>query len=265
MTRSDPTRRRTLTVASDRTALAPTLLALLALLGAAAAVGPGVAQGASIAQEAGVAQADRPTVRVVGGSVAGGGTTTVAIELTAAPEGLAGYYLRLSVRPGGVARIEGASYPDRFAMTTDPAVGSDGRTVALEAADLDGSVEPGATDVTLATVRVSGVSPGEAQVTVEPVQFDADDGGAFDPTARSDVLTVTPSDRDDASAGNDGTGRTAASPTAASGEGNTPAADSTGPDGSGDGESGGAGTPTVVLVAAAATLLGAGLAIGRRW
>lgn len=157
------------------TALALTLVAL-ALLGAVTA-GPATAQ------------TDQPTVRVVGDTVSADGTTTVGVVLTAAPDGLSGYYLDLTV--DGPARIESASYPDAFELTSDPVVGDDGRTVTLEAADVEGQVEPGATDVTLATVELAGTAPGEAELTIQPRQFDDDEGSGFQPAAQSGTVTVT--------------------------------------------------------------------------
>jgi hypothetical protein len=239
-------------------AVASTALALLVVLWATAT-------------GTGVAESDRPTVKVVGGTVTESGTTTVRIALTAAPEGLAGYNLRLSVADGDVARIEDASYPDLFDVTTEPELGGDGRTITLEAVDLGGSIEPGATDVTLATVEVTGVSPGEARFTVDPIQFDADGGSAIDPATRSAAVTVTPTDGGDAAPSDDGgdsgpgSGDTdgSADDTSAGGDA-TERRDRTGA----ARDSGGGGdrhAPSiVVLVAVATALLAVGLAIGRR-
>ncbi|KAA9397292.1 cell surface protein [Haloarcula sp. CBA1130] len=141
-----------------------------------------------------------PTISIDTGSIAAGETTTVPVVLTSAPDGLAGYQLELSVDDPSVARFEGASYPSRLGLTTDPVIASDGGTVTLEAADLDGQVEPGATDVTLATVALTGVDGGEARVTVASSQVDADGGGAVEPTTEPAVLAVSPSEPTEAGA-----------------------------------------------------------------
>ncbi len=209
---------------------------------------------ATIAAGATQTQTDQPTVRVVGETVDENGTATVALTLTGAPDGLAGYSLRLST-DDDVARIEDASYPDRFGMTTEPEIGPDGQTAELEAVDLDRSIQPGATDVLLATVNVSGVSPGETRVTVEPIQFDADDGNAFEPVGQSDTVTVTSSDGGGvADASDDASNSTDEKETATDGE-------QTETDESAD-ESG-AG-PIVPVVAAAAILLMIGRSACRR-
>lgn len=221
-------------------------LATLALLGGVAAAGTATAQ------------SDRPTVVVTDGTTAPDGTTTVGVVLTDAPDGLAGYYLELTVENPEVARIESAGYPDRFGLTSDPDIGADGATVALEAADMEGAIEPGATDVTLATVTVVGASPGEVGLSVEPRQFDDDSGGVFSPGTQAGTLTVsagdteqsasgsTASDADadtDADTGTDGT-------STARDEDDTDATDSTAGDGS---------LPTTLTLIAVATLAIAGL------
>lgn len=141
-----------------------TTLAVLALVPAAAVTGVG----ATAAQ-------DGPTVQVTDASVDPGGTATARVVLASAPDGLAGYELVLSVE-GEAATIVGANYTDAFGLTTEPAVSDDGRTIRLEAADVDGNVEAGATDVTLAAVELRGESTGRAGLEVRPVQFDADGG-----------------------------------------------------------------------------------------
>ena len=157
-------------------------LAALALLGA----------GASIA----AAQPGEPAVSVTDAELATSDTATVDVVLTSAPNGLAGYNLELSVDDPDVARIEAASYPDRFDLTTDPAIDEAGETVSLEAADMGSTIDAGATDVTLATVEIAGDAPGEVELSVEPRQVDANDGDRIQPAARPGTLIVT----DDSSA-----------------------------------------------------------------
>jgi hypothetical protein len=179
------TRRVALTVA----------FAAVALLGTAGAV---------------TAQSNQPTISVTGATTVADGTTTVDVVLTEAPDGLSGYYLSLAVGDGEVAQIESASYPDRFGLTTDPDVGPEGRTVTLEAADVEGAIESGATNVTLATIEVAGGTPGEARITVEPRQFDSDNGTQFQPSTQPGVVTVDGEPNDAAGSGaGEGTGETA--------------------------------------------------------
>ncbi|WP_237561701.1 hypothetical protein [Halorubrum halophilum] len=152
-------------------------LAALALLGA----------GAGLA----TAQTDGPAVSVTDADLSASGTATVDVVLTSAPNGLAGYNIDLTVDDPNVAHIESASYPDRFDLTTDPAVGDEGRTVTLEAADMGSTIDAGASDVTLATVEIAGDAPGEAELAVEPQQVDTNDGDRIQPAAQAGALTVT--------------------------------------------------------------------------
>jgi hypothetical protein len=145
--------------------------------------------GATAASTTVAAQGDQPTVRVGSATVTAGGTVTVDVVLSSAPDGLAGYLLEFSVE-GDAARVESVSYPERFGVTTDPDIEADGRTATAEAADLEGNVQTGATDVTLATVRIAGTGAGEATLTVEPVQFDADGGASFRPATQAGTLTI---------------------------------------------------------------------------
>lgn len=216
---------RSISILADtrrRTAAVAVALAALALLGAVAAAGTATAQ------------TEQPTVVVTDGTTAGDGTTTVGVVLTDAPDGLSGYYLELTVENPDVARVESAGYPDAFGLTSEPEIGSDGATVTLEAADVEGAVDPGATDVTLATVTVGGAAPGDVELTVEPRQFDADDGSAFSPATQSGTVTVAGSGGGDAPAADGSTDSDSEDGSDASGD------DSTGS----DTDAGGDGGPT---------------------
>lgn len=149
-----------------------------------------LALGASALTGAAAAQTDSPTIRVESATVQPGETATVDIVLTSAPNGLAGYAIDLSVGNSN-ALIEGANYPDTFGLTSEPAVSEDGSSVTLEAADLGEQVQPGATDVVLATVEVSSGMSGDITLSVEPLQFDADGGDAVNPASESGTVTVT--------------------------------------------------------------------------
>lgn len=118
-------------------------------------------------------------------TVAPGETAEVPIELAATPAGLSGYTVTVEVDDAGVASVANATYPDAFAMTSQPAI-EDG-SVTLRAVDVGRSVEPGATDVRLATVVVRGEAPGETALRVAVRQVDDDDG---DPADVEPVPTV---------------------------------------------------------------------------
>jgi len=237
-----------------------TALGVTALLAAVALAGT-VPGGGAVA----VAQ-DGPTVRVTDASLDPGGTATARVVLTSAPDGLAGYELVLSVADGDVATFVGANYTDAFGLTTEPAVGDDGRTLRLEAADVGGNVQPGATDVTLATVELRGESAGRIEVDARPVRFDADGGAVMNvsveagsvvvgepaPTATpTDEPTATPAGGAESTDGSDGS--------ASDGDASTATTAPTDTTTSGQG-----GLPLAGVGVAAVALLLAGALLGRR-
>jgi hypothetical protein len=178
---------------------------------------------ASALTGAAAAQSDDPTITVSSTTVQPGETATVDVVLTSAPEGLAGYAVDLSVEGDG-ATIAGANYPDAFGLTSEPSIGDDGKTVTLEAADLSENVQPGASEVVLATVELSGERAGETTLSLAPVQFDTDGGGSMSPASDAGTVTVgsvgtdTTATNDGATAAADtdaGTGSTASTADAA--------------------------------------------------
>lgn len=174
-------------------AIVPLVATVLAILLMASLTAVALTTVSTVGAAADQSTTDRPTVDVATKTLENGETATVAVTLSSAPEGLSGYKLDLAA-DGAVARIDSVSYPDQFGLTTEPTIVDDGRTVTIEAADLDGEIEPGATNVTLAHVNVTGVEPGNATLAVEPVQFDGDDGSKIDPTTEPGVMTVGATD-----------------------------------------------------------------------
>jgi|AntRauMinimDraft_4_1070384.scaffolds.fasta_scaffold01197_4 hypothetical protein len=171
------------TLCPTETTFRPTATTLAVALAALALLGAG----AGLA----TAQADDPVISATDAELSPSGTATVDVVLETAPNGLAGYNIDLTVGDPDVARIESASYPDRFDLTTDPAIGDEGRSVTLEAADMGSTIDAGASDVTLATVEVVGDASGEAELTIEPRQVDTNDGDRLQATAQAGALTVT--------------------------------------------------------------------------
>jgi hypothetical protein len=220
-----------------------------------------LALGASALTGAAAAQTDSPTIRVESATVQPGETATVDIVLTSAPNGLAGYAIDLSVGNSN-ALIEGANYPDTFGLTSEPAVSEDGSSVTLEAADLGEQIQPGATDVVLATVEVSSGMSGDITLSVEPLQFDADGGDSVNPASESGTVTVTAGE--DTASTDDGAAADSSADRSA-----TPASDANGADADADAGTGTTSTEFafpaggIVLTALALTLV-AGFAARRR-
>ncbi|WP_207591074.1 hypothetical protein [Halomontanus rarus] len=130
-------------------------------------------------------------------------SATHRVALTDVPDGLAGFEITLALDSEDVATVTGASYPDHFGMTTDPAVGSDGRTIAVEAVDLADEITAGKSNVTLARIDVTGVDAGETDLRVVDLQADADGGSPIEPSLEAGTLTVGDGSKTDADADTD--------------------------------------------------------------
>lgn len=131
-----------------------------------------------------------PSVSVGQRQIREGETTTVRVMLSAAPNGLAGYRARVEVQDVDVARIVTASYPDAFGLTKTPRTSSNGKTVELQATDLDDRIRPGGTNVHLATITFRGVGAGETTISVSVDQMDDDSGGRMSPDGGSGTIAV---------------------------------------------------------------------------
>ncbi|ELY75148.1 hypothetical protein [Natrinema pallidum] len=208
------------------------------------AVGPGIAvatAGSGSPLVTGVtttAGADSSLV-VADATVEPGETATHRLALTDAPNGLAGFELTLELSTDD-ATISNASYPEVYGKTSDPIVSDDGQSVTVEAADLTDEVTPGATDVTLATVAVTGPDTGSTTLEITDLQVDADGGSRIEPALEAGTLTV-----------DDGTG---GSPSATAGGDGTDSGDSNA-DSSSDSVPGFAGGAALVAIAAGVALL----------
>ncbi|WP_299267212.1 PGF-CTERM sorting domain-containing protein [Halorientalis sp.] len=127
-------------------------------------------------------------------------TSTLQLALSRAPAGLSGYEVTLTLSDSGVAEIRDASYPDSFQLTTDADIAGGGQRVTLEAAITD--TPPGATDVTLATVNVTGTGGGTTAVRVTDAQVDADNGSQVAPAYSPGSVAVEPLSNNGADTGN---------------------------------------------------------------
>jgi PKD repeat protein len=104
------------------------------------------------------------------------------------PAGLAGYNLTVTLNDPSVAAITAVSFPEWVDLnaTGDLPAGS----VFIKAADLGASVSAGATDVTLATLTLSGVDAGTSSITATVTLMDADDGSAIETAVTDGEIVV---------------------------------------------------------------------------
>jgi|GEM_PF-1180081 len=133
------------------------------------------------------------TVIVEDGNInAIGATTEIDIMLDTAPDGLSGYNMTISLSDPGIAEILSVEFPTwapegLYANSTLPA-----DTVWLKAADLLQQVDPGATNVLLATLTIRGDAEGSCTIDAVVTKMDPDGAGdPINPSVDPGSLTVT--------------------------------------------------------------------------
>ncbi|MDF9747290.1 hypothetical protein [Natrinema salsiterrestre] len=158
-------------------------------LAAAGLVGAGVAAG-PVAGKAGPAAqtSEAPTVTVTPAEAAidPGGTTTVDVGLTKAPDGLSGFDLEVTVETA-VARVVDAGLGEAFADALVQDVETADGTARLAAAK---SIGDGATDLDVGYVEIEGVEAGETTAEIEIVRLEDGDGTVVESSVESATLTV---------------------------------------------------------------------------
>ncbi len=137
--------------------------------------------------------------------VPAGGTVDAELVLGAAPEGVAGFDLAFEVSDTSIATIADGGLLERF---QGPAGGADVGEGSMTATGIDfgGAVQPGATDVTLATVTLAGESEGDVDLSLSVDRLTDDDGGLTSPGETTTTLVVggdSGGDEDDADDGSD--------------------------------------------------------------
>jgi PKD repeat protein len=136
----------------------------------------------------------QPPVVVEPASAAVAYDESVEVDVTASslPAGLSGAKLSVSVSHGDVAEITDASYADSLDLTATPSISGDGSTVELEIADINDEIQPGDTNVTLATLELDGTGGGTTDLVAEVEAMDDEEGTAIDVQGRTGVLVVGP-------------------------------------------------------------------------
>ena len=139
--------------------------------------------------------ADETTVSIrfggpSGPNLARDAATTGDLLADAFPSGLSGFRVTVAVDDTDIVEMAGASYPDAYAPTEEPAVAADGSLVTVKAADADETVQPGAEDVVLAGVDFDARAPGTTDVSITVESMDDDDGSRVPTTTADGTLEV---------------------------------------------------------------------------
>ncbi len=134
--------------------------------------------------------APTPTIRFEPTSpvIAVGGTQHYELIVSTLPSGLAGFNLTLSLANPSVGRITGFTPAGWMALngsSTLPAT-----SLTFNGVDLGRAVEPGATNVSIGTIDVQGLSPGATAFNIAVQKMDADGGAAINPAVSPATLTV---------------------------------------------------------------------------
>lgn len=116
-----------------------------------------------------------------------GATQQVTVKLSDAPNGLAGYECVLAY-PSSTVMVSASTFPS-WASSMNRGSAISGGGYVISAVDLGKQVQDGATDITLATITLKGVSAGTGTVSIKSVQMNADNGVVMSPD--TDTLSVS--------------------------------------------------------------------------
>lgn len=152
-----------------------------ALLGLLLAVS--VAFGVAIAR----AEAATPTLTAQSSSATVGQTVPVPIVLSEAPSGISGFDLVVTLGNSAVASIIDVSFPNS-GLSQYTLISSS--QVRIRAADLNGLVQAGATNATLATLNIKALKVGTTEILVQVFALDDDDGSPVAAQVATGVLSV---------------------------------------------------------------------------
>lgn len=120
-----------------------------------------------------------------------GETVNVTVVLDSAPNGLSGYNISVALTDPSVAEITAVAFPDWAGMKSSSAVPAG--QILLRAVDMSIQVPVGATNVTLATLTVTGRAAGSTGITVTPdpdLGVEDRSGDLYAVTAVPGTLTV---------------------------------------------------------------------------
>lgn len=128
-----------------------------------------------------------PRVSIEDSLIAVGETVGVPITLSRAPNGLAGYHLRVDLGNVTTARIVSVEFPKFGLVYEQPGYGD---TVRLAVVDLFHTAETDAVNVMLVVVNIEGVSAGSVGANLTMIQIDDDEGNTIPITVSSGTVSV---------------------------------------------------------------------------
>ena len=120
-------------------------------------------------------------VTLSNGSIATQGESTVLhLTLDKAPDGLAGYFVNLTVDDPRIVRITGIEFPGWAGLHSTYGL-DEGKDVQIAAIDVSKKVQSGSTDIPLANVTVQGLINGSTKIHLNNEIVDSDTNGHIFP------------------------------------------------------------------------------------
>ena len=117
-----------------------------------------------------------------------GGTTEMMIRLDEVPKGISGFNISLSVSDPDIAEITRLA-PPLWAIPSRTSPLPSGE-VWVTGIDFSRTVNPGATDVVLATLTLHGLKPGKTDLKVSVIRIDDDSGYPVKPSVNDGSITI---------------------------------------------------------------------------
>ncbi|KTG18523.1 hypothetical protein AUR66_18225, partial [Haloferax profundi] len=147
-----------------------------------------------------------PTVTIENSSVTLGNETTVDIVLSSAPAGVSEFNITVRSTADTTVDISHVDSGDQFGTSSiSYEYTDDGEHYQLTAVDSNNAIDPGATNVTLATVTIEGDAPGASDIILESSTITNNSGEPIAHSVTSGHITVN-GDVDDAIAFEEATG-----------------------------------------------------------
>jgi len=129
-------------------------------------------------------------ISIGNGEITGsGGSTSLNLMLDAAPTGLTGYSINVTIGDPSIARITNVSFPE-WALLTDVTPSLPGSAFRLKATDLNSQVQEGATNITLATLLIQGLGEGETPVILTLNLMNDENDNVIHPSLPPGMLSV---------------------------------------------------------------------------
>jgi PKD repeat protein len=125
-----------------------------------------------------------------------GSSQQVQVVMDSVPKGLAGFNITFNVSDPGIANITGVSFPSwaNVSLTRNSTLPSN--SAWIKAIDLDGAkpnhtVVPGATNVILGNITITGIQAGTADLSIQKTLISADGGSSITPIVTAGKINVT--------------------------------------------------------------------------